>query len=441
MIKNNEIKKMFIAIIFTFVISLVAISPVHSENNNSSENNSVYGVDNGYKSQTPGIPTKKVDSITPASKPCDAKILKYSTYNKYTKNYYTILSYMTKFEKSGGGTLILKKGKYIITNTIAIPSNVNLIFEDGVVIEKGTNTGTSKFKAASSMFNIVPPSKHKTKDACSKYNGAKNVNIIGRGSATIDLKYINGIAITSGHCKNINISGISFKNLNVGHFIEVGATDNLKISNCKFFGSKPTPNGNAEAIGIDVPDINTKGFNYVWSKYDNTNNNNIKIENNVFDLLDCAIGSHKFSQNKHDGKYVVNKGQVYHTNIIIKNNKITNIRNDAIKMLNWKNVEITNNYIANIPINSKNYRGIFGTGINFKIKYNHFANMLRPAQFFPKRNVGAGSMYSITYNDINSRNMEDLKYNLCSNVNERFVYISNDINAYYRGATVIHMRA
>ena len=124
---------------------------------------------------------------------------------------------------------------------------------------------------------------------------------------------------------------------------------------------------------------NTKGFNNVWSSHDKTPDNNIIIENNVFNTLDMAIGTHKYSQHQTDGKYVSGKGQVYHTNIVIRNNIITNMRSDAIRVLNWKNSQIINNYISDITKNSMNYRAILVSGaINLKIKYNRFENMNRP---------------------------------------------------------------
>ena len=87
-----------------------------------------------------------VYTIKTTSKPCD-KSANYTTYNKYTRYYYTILSYLKKLEAEGGGTLILEKGVYKITNTLYIPSNVTIKLKDGVKITKGTKTGTSKFTA------------------------------------------------------------------------------------------------------------------------------------------------------------------------------------------------------------------------------------------------------------------------------------------------------
>lgn len=45
--------------------------------------------------------------------------------------YFTIRSYMEKFQKKGKGTLILKKGTYTITNTIHVPSMLRLFLKMG----------------------------------------------------------------------------------------------------------------------------------------------------------------------------------------------------------------------------------------------------------------------------------------------------------------------
>ena len=56
----------------------------------------------------------KTYTITPKTKPCDNAI-KYHNYNKNTKQYYMIRSYLMKIEKQKGGTLVIKKGTYNIS--------------------------------------------------------------------------------------------------------------------------------------------------------------------------------------------------------------------------------------------------------------------------------------------------------------------------------------
>ena len=102
---------------------------------------------------------------------------------------------------------------------------------------------------------------------------------------------------------------------------------------------------------------------------------------------------------------------------------------------------ITNNYIAHITRNSKNYSGILAMGVvNLKIKYNYFEDMNRPILIAVTKNTGAGSMYSATYNVLNGENIADLSYNHCTNVLENFIRYNNQYN-YYNNEQIIYLCA
>ena len=106
----------------------------------------------------------KVYEITPKSKPLkSSNFTNYTAYNNKTRNYFTIRSYMDKFQKDKKGTLVLKKGTYTITNTIQVPSNVTIILEDGVKIVKGTSSGSKQMPASISLFQLIRPSKAEKK--------------------------------------------------------------------------------------------------------------------------------------------------------------------------------------------------------------------------------------------------------------------------------------
>src|SRR5690554_3012459 len=93
--------------------------------------------------------SKKAYTINPSSSPYKKKYVKNTNYNDKTKHYYLLRSYLEQLEKDGGGTLTLKKGKYIITNTLYVPSNVTINLQDGVRIVKGNNTGSKKLAPSS----------------------------------------------------------------------------------------------------------------------------------------------------------------------------------------------------------------------------------------------------------------------------------------------------
>ncbi len=369
----------------------------------------------------------KTYEISPNSKPYKNNYTKLKTYNKNTKDYYLLLSYLKVLEKEGGGKLILKKGTYTISNTLFVSSNVTIVLNDGVVIKKGTKTGTNKFDASASIFQLIRHSWMGIKGKVSKYNGEKNITIIGKGDATIDLRYMDkSLAIVAGHNKNVRIENIIFKNLSTGHFIEADAVDGLKIINNQFINSKESEKLNREAINLDTPDLLTKGFNNIWSAHDKTPNKNVLIQNNYFYNLDRAVGTHKYSQIKDlDGKYTIN---MYHTNIRIVENIIVRMRSDAIRVLNWKNTVIEDNYIDDVGYG---YRGVSASGaVNLCIRNNVFEGMCRSIQIYPAKNLNDGSVYRTTFNKLTKRNLTDMTKNTLIDVDEDFIRISEKLGNY-----------
>jgi hypothetical protein len=363
---------------------------------------------------------KSTFTITASSQPYGGAYIKSGTYNKYTKHYYLIRSFLEKFEKQKGGTLIVKKGTYTISNTLYVPSNVTLIFENGVKIVKGNATGTKLFPPSRSIFQLIRPSYSERTGVYGKYVGEKNISFIGKGTAVIDLKFNNeNIAIIAGHNQNIKIENIRFQNMKSGHFIEMDATSKANIRNNMFENSIASPNLNKEAINLDTPDRSTLGWSQKWSKYDKTPNRYVMIENNTFRNLDRSVGTHKYS------------GGVYHDHITLRGNKIENMRNDAIRVMNWSNAVIEKNSIIKISDNSRNLRGILASGaLNPMFRNNHFEALARPMQFLPWKNVGPGSNYGITYNKMNNTHIDALKTNRVVNTTEDFIRINDKFNVY-----------
>lgn len=364
--------------------------------------------------------SKPTYTITPDSKTYKSNMMNFSTYNTHTKHYYLLRSYLEQLEKKGGGTLVLKKGTYTISNTLYVPSNVTIKMKDGVKLVKGKKTGTSQFVAAKSMFQLIRPSKASKKGVYGKYNGEKNISFIGEGTATIDMKYIkDGIAIIMGHNKNIKVENIQFKNMYSGHFIEMDASDHVLIRNNTFIDSKASENINKEAINLDTPDKSTQGWSQTWSKFDKTANKNVTIENNTFKNLDRAVGTHKYSEAK------------YHDKVVIQNNKIEKTRSDAIRLMNWSNAQIKNNTIKNVENGKVDTRGILASGaINPTIKNNTFQKVGRTVQLMAWKNSGPGSAYKVTYNELSKQNKEDLKNNVAKDTAETFIRINNQYNEF-----------
>ena len=217
----------------------------------------------------------KTYTVSPKTKPCDNTIHA-RAYNKKTKNYWTIRSYLRKIERKKGGTLVLKKGTYKITNTLYVPSNTHIILKDGAVLKKTKTTGSKIMPAASSMFQFLRNSRSKKKGVVGKYNGEKNITITGEGTSVIDLCSLNMgtkdvIGIIMGHNKNVTIENITFKNMRYGHFIEMDASKNVTIKNCTFTGHKASGKNNKEAINLwiwihrtkNVPALNPSGARWM----------------------------------------------------------------------------------------------------------------------------------------------------------------------------------
>lgn len=372
--------------------------------------------------------------ITPQSNTYKGKYNDYTSLNKYTKHYYVIRSYLEHLEQIGGGTLELDRGTYTITNVLYVPSNVTIKLNNGVKIVKGTKTGTRvgsragepNIKPAKSLFQFVSPSKANVTGAYGKYNGERNISLIGSGNATIDLDFIrDSLAIIAGHNRDILIENITFKNMNSGHFIEIDATKDATIRNNKFMYSKPSVNYVKEAINIDTPDRSTLGWSSEWSQFDKTPNSNMLIENNTFYDLDRAIGTHKYSGNK------------YHDRIVIKDNKIDKMRSDPIRVMNWSNSIIEGNFIKNVsPSDSNNNRGILASGaVNPTFYNNVFVNVPRAMQFMVWKNSGPGSQYDTTYNDLSKENINALKMNTIVNGVEDFIRINSKYQDYSQTTT------
>ncbi|MFW5629237.1 MAG: right-handed parallel beta-helix repeat-containing protein [Acetivibrio ethanolgignens] len=354
---------------------------------------------------------KPTYTVSPGSAPYKKTYTNYTTYNKYTKHYYVLRSYLEQLEKKGGGTLVLKKGTYNISNTLYIPSNVTIQLKDGVVINKTTKTGTKKFPASGTIFQCISPKKASKEGSVSGYNGAKNIKLIGEGKAVIDLKYVEGaIAVVMGHNQDISVSGITFRNMKNGHFIEMDAAWKVLVENCTFQNHQASPKKNKEAINLDTPDKNTDGFHEIWTTYDCTPNKDVTIQNNTFLSLERAIGTHKYSENQ------------LHANIRILNNTIDGCEQDAIRVMNWDSPVIEGNRISNVAGGTGKYRAILASGVKNPVFMNNtIANVARPIQIMPWKNSGAGESYGIIYNELSEENIAAMQKNTLINVSENFI--------------------
>jgi hypothetical protein len=335
----------------------------------------------------------------------NARVARFKTVNSCTRDYYMIRSWMEHFESVGGGTLTLAPGTYTIPSTIYVPSNTTIRLSAGTTLLKTKRTCTKKFKAASSMFMLVPPSLGKRRGAVGGYGGASDIAIVGAGGgqSVIDLAGIrNSLGIIAGHNQRVRVEGIRFLSMNNNHFIEMDANLDSVIRGNEFLNATPDTRMSAEAINLDTPDGLTDGFGSVWSNLDATPNVNILVAGNVFANLVRGLGTHNFS------------GGRYHTGIAVRGNQFLNMRNDAIRVMNWRDSAIIGNTFDTVwcPTKGNDCRGILASGAqNLTVRENAFANMARAMQFFPWQNAGKAAAYGVTYNVLTPTNLLDLASN------------------------------
>ena len=91
------------------------------------------------KASTPTLP--RVFTVTPKSNPYQNRYIKTAAFTEKTRSHYVLLSYMEYFSTIGGGELHLKKGVYNLAYNLYVPSNVTLVFEDGVIIKSLKKAG------------------------------------------------------------------------------------------------------------------------------------------------------------------------------------------------------------------------------------------------------------------------------------------------------------
>lgn len=351
------------------------------------------------KKQAPKKTVGKCYTINPNS-PILSSYSNSSNLNQYTKDYMLLTSYLDELEKTGG-ILTLQKGTYRISNTLYLASNVTVKLEDGVKIEKIFQTGNATFPPAQTLFMTIPHSVSQMKNVAKGYNGTKKIRIIGEGNATIDLKYIkdaHGICIA--HAQDVEIRNVNFRNMNGGHFMEIDASKNVTVKNCSFKGvSKECP-FNKEAINIDTPDETTGGLNVVWSVPDKTPDYNLVIENCVFQNLKRGIGTHKYSWSS--------SSDCAHNKISLNNNTFSKIENEAVFMMNWKNIRVVNNQFSKCGYAF----GFRGVKKSFTLRNNIFKNsslMAGDVVFaYDYCNNGSGSQYPGIKNDFGATTLEEL---------------------------------
>lgn len=268
-----------------------------------------------------------------------------------------------------------------------------------------------------------------------EYNGAHSIKLIGEGNACIDMtdarKDKISVAVVMGHNKDVEIRGINFKNCLYGHFIEMDASKNIKVTSCTFSNSteyfEKIKSGDAltggGCVNLDTPDEKTKGFTQYWTSYDCTPNTNVVFKDCDFKYVQYGIETHQYSQGK------------YHTDVDITNCSFRNVSRYAVQLMNWKTPKITNNTFINIGVGEcapedEKTCAIYGSGVTDPYIYNNRFKLCAQIACF-KTQVSKNG-YEPSYNNIDFNTYKEMvrnNYSYHNSLSARELIVQNDLNS------------
>lgn len=374
---------------------------------------------------------KRTFTVNSKTIPCSSSYRQKPYYNKKTKQYYMINSYMRRLSTTGG-TLKLKKGTYKIPGTIYVPSNVKIVCANGVKIKKTKATGTKKVKSTKFLFQMISEEKASGKQNTGKYAASKNASIQGNGKVIFDMGNVNGAtAVFVGHASGITVSGVRFRNKKGGSYIWIEGSKNISVRQCVFERKKDVSGlKNRMAVRLETSNQTTSDFSGKWYKKDNTVNKKVKIENNQFLGADVGIGTTKsvvLEKNKQTKEY-------YQKSITIAANTFTNTKKAPIYAVLWKKPTIKKNVVKRNGAEKRASAGMLGFGVEEpSFTANQISGCSYAVKFDRAKNSGKGkkfpsvmSVIGVTAaNKIAATKVDDLSHYYVPNETARILYFRN----------------
>ncbi len=238
----------------------------------------------------------------------------------------TALNDAAKKGKAGKPALVkIPKGTYYISKTLSMGSNTVLELNKDTVIKK---------KKGSDVFYML----RSAQGTKGKYNDVKNITVKG-GTWDAEFKKVNDVSGGSlfffAHVSGLNIENVTIRNNFGTHLIEMGGVKDVSIKGCKLYGFKAaSKDTEKEAIQIDT--CHDETILPSGGPFDDTPCTNVVIENNEIHSYPRAIGSHIAVQD------------LYHKDIIIKNNSIHDISAAAVYAYNYVNLTVEDNRFENV---------------------------------------------------------------------------------------------
>jgi parallel beta-helix repeat protein len=282
--------------------------------------------------------------------------------------------------KINGGIVRIPAGTYKITAPLIIYSNTWLSLASGATIQRGSN-----------QDNML---RNGSDGTVGGYLANQNILITGGVWDANKAAYPTYCTIMGfGHMTNLIIRDAIFRNLYDWHMIEVNSTKNGHVQFCRFenYGTATT---GTEMLQIDCMHDSVL---FPWfGPYDSTMCQDITIEGCTFVNGVTAIGSHS----SYDG--------LTHKNIRIINNWFETMSKEAVKTLNYEEVNVSNNVFTDC------WKGLIVTASTngqlngFNISNNQFLNINRDS------NSRALQVIATATASINNGIIEGNRINLCA---------------------------
>lgn len=229
------------------------------------------------------------------------------------------------YAKNGQHTVYIPAGTYYIRKALVIYGDTTLLLDDDTVIKRIGKDALLK--------NGKPYIFYKG------YEGNSNIDIKG---GTFDMNGVdypyNNTAMCLGHAEDIQIIGVTFKNIVGGHAIDACGLNGVYISNCSFKGFNDFKGDRSFSEAIQL-DIQVPGAFPKFGTTDGTITKNVVVENCYFGASDepemkawnRAIGSHASRYNR------------FYENIQIRNNIFDRLNEFALTPLKAKDIFISHN--------------------------------------------------------------------------------------------------
>ena len=365
-------------------------------------------------------------TIGPKAAPLEKETKKKKTYNKKTRQYYVIQSYLNKLGEKGG-TLKLKKGTYKIPRTLYVPSDVSIQLKSGAKLVKTEDTGTKKLKSTKFLFQLISEKKATNGKLVGGYRASQNVSIKGSTDSEISLGKVKGAtAVYAGHANTVTIEKIKFTNRQGGSYIWVEGSKNVSIQKCDFQKAVSVSGlENQMAVRLEVINSEINDFSGLWSRLDNTVNKNIIIEDNQFSGNEIGVGSAKYAS--------TDASPLYQTKVQVKNNTFTDIKNYDIYAMVWKTPDISANVMSRSSKGPRSICPVYGLGVDEPaISSNTISGCQYAVQFVTALNEGSGSSLPSVVSQIGEESLKSMDTNTVSDAEHYYVAMDGSRLFYFQ---------